>query len=78
MGEVAVVNPLSWLGTALQIIGAIGLASRFITPRTAYAAMLPGALLWLGIALYTHDYSLAAMQATFALINAVGMGRWTP
>jgi hypothetical protein len=67
---------LEWLGTMLQIFGAIGLAARLCSPREAYWTMLPGAALWLGIALWTANYPLAAMQATFSVINAVGIARW--
>jgi hypothetical protein len=67
---------LSWLGSYLQIVGALALAARWIPPRIAYGVMLPGAALWLDIAVHGHDWALAAMQAVFAAINTVGILRW--
>ncbi len=68
--------PLSWIGSGLQILGAAGLASRHLTPRVSYAAMLPGSLLWLGLAIVSHNWALAAMQGTFSVINAIGLAKW--
>jgi hypothetical protein len=66
----------AWLGTGLQIAGAIALATRWLSPKAAYSIMLPGALIWLVIAVLSKDWPLAAMQGTFAVINAVGIVRW--
>ena len=67
---------LSWIGSGLQIFGAAGLASRRMAPRTSYAVMLPGSLLWLGLAIARRDWALASMQVTFTIINAVGLMEW--
>ena len=72
-----VTTAVSWFGTCLQIAGAAGLASRFLTPRAAYGMMLPGAVIWLGLAANGHDWALAAMQLTFATINTIGIVKWT-
>lgn len=66
----------SWIGSGLQILGAAGLASRRISPRASYAVMLPGSLLWLGLAIIRQDWALASMQATFTIINAIGLMEW--
>lgn len=70
------INILAWLGSGLQILGAIALASRITSPRVAYWMMLPGALIYVGVAVAGHDWSLFAMQITFAVINAIGIARW--
>lgn len=67
---------LSWLGAALQIGGAVALAARILSPRASYVVMLPGAAIWLGLAVYDADWPLAAMQITFTVINVVGIVRW--
>jgi hypothetical protein len=66
----------AWLGSGSQILGAIALASRMTSPRIAYWVMLPGALLYLNVAVERHDWPLFAMQTTFAVINAIGIARW--
>ncbi|MDE2466864.1 MAG: hypothetical protein KGO02_24585 [Alphaproteobacteria bacterium] len=67
---------LSWIGSGLQILGAASLAGRFLTPRASYAVMFPGSLLWLSLSIHTNDWALAAMQASFTIINAVGLIAW--
>jgi hypothetical protein len=67
---------LSWVGTGFQIIGAAALASRILSPRTSYLLMLPGSIIWLGLAVAQHDWALALMQATFTIINAIGLLEW--
>jgi hypothetical protein len=67
---------LQWLGTILQVAGAIAMATRLLMPRQAYLIMLPGSLIWLAIAIYLGNWPLSAMQLTFSVINAVGIVRW--
>lgn len=67
---------LSWVGSGLQILGAAGLASRCLKPRFSYALMLPGSLLWFGLAIVDHDWPLATMQGVFSVINAIGFIEW--
>jgi hypothetical protein len=67
---------VGWAGTALQIVGASVLAFRLMSVRAAYWIMLPGSILWLGIAAARHDWALAVLQLFFVVINAVGLARW--
>lgn len=67
---------LPWLGTALQIIGAGGLASRLVRPVPAYWLMMGGSILWLDIAVFRGDMALAAMQFVFSALNLMGIVRW--
>ena len=69
---------IAWLGTGLQIAGALGMASRWLKPHRCFVMMLPGALIWLVIAGSAENWPLAAMQLTFALINGLGLLRWMP
>ena len=67
---------LSWVATALQIMGAAFLAFKITIPLVAYEIMSPGAMIWFVIAIIRRDKSLAALQAAFVIINTVGILRW--
>lgn len=67
---------IAWLGTALQIVGAGGMASRLIAPADAYWIMLAGSVVWCGLAGQRRDWPLLTMQATFAALNVIGIVRW--
>lgn len=67
---------LSWLGTLLQVAGALCLAAQATVPFWAYVIMTPGAALWLCIAARRRDWPLASLHATFVVINLIGIARW--
>lgn len=66
----------AWLGTALQLIGALALATRILVPTRCYAVMLPGAVLLLGVALWRQDWPQVCLMAAFTGINSWGLARW--
>ena len=76
MSPIFIAMVLAWTGTALQIIGAVGLASKWTQPRVAYLIMLCGSLLLLEVAAGRHDWPQIVLMAVFAAINIVGLRRW--
>lgn len=67
---------LAWVGTALQVAGAAGLATRWVAPPDAYLVMLAGSAIWLDLAARRRDWPLAAMQAVFVTLNLIGVWQW--
>lgn len=67
---------LKWLGTGLQVGGALWLASNLPSSPFAFLPMLAGAVIWAGLAIYQGDAALLAMQLVFCAINLVGIVRW--
>jgi intracellular septation protein A len=67
---------LEWIGSALQIAGALWLALNLASSAYAFLPMLVGSIVWMAIANKEKRYSLFAMQVTFAVINIVGIARW--
>jgi hypothetical protein len=67
---------IEWLGTGLQIIGAIWLALNVTTSRMAYPIMLFGSILWAIAGIETHNGALFTLNAVFASINIIGIWRW--
>lgn len=67
---------LSWIGTALQIAGAAGLATRWLAPADAYLLMLLGSAIWVEVAAKRRIWSLVTMQMAFFVLNLIGVWRW--
>lgn len=67
---------LEWLGSTLQMAGATIVASNAIHPYWGYCTMLPGSIIWLGLAWRDRSWAAAAMWSTFCAINCLGVGRW--
>jgi hypothetical protein len=70
------VTTIEWLGTGLQIIGAIWLALNVATSRMAYPIMLLGSILWALAGIHTGNMALLTLNAVFASINIIGIWRW--
>lgn len=66
----------AWAGTALQILGAAIVASNWLSPYWGYALMLPGAALWIAVAIYRRDGAQVALQTAFVALNCLGLARW--
>lgn len=69
---------LGWGASTAQICGALWLASKPAKPWLPYLVMLPGAGVWLALAVLADNWSLAAMMGTFTCINLWGCWRWRP
>ncbi len=67
---------IPWIGTVLQAGGALWVAANVRSSRWAFPLMLIGALIWTAVAVVEQNWALAAMNATFAGINIVGIVRW--
>ena len=67
---------MGWLGSILQMVGAVMVASNFVHPYWGYLVMMPGAVIWSALACRARDWSLATMQALFTVINFLGLARW--
>ena len=67
---------MRWLGTALQIVGALAMASNEINPYWAYAIMLPGALILAVAYGARRDWQIMSLQTVFVAINFLGIWRW--
>lgn len=67
---------LEWIGTALQIAGALWLALHLPSSGDAFPLMLAGSLIWLAVAWHEQRWPLFAMQLVFAAINTIGIVRW--
>lgn len=70
------VSLIAWGGTALQIAGAAMVASNWVSPYWGYATMLPGALVWLGVAIARRDQPQGWLQLAFVVLNTIGLARW--
>jgi hypothetical protein len=73
------ISVIEWIGTGLQVIGAIWaiwLALNLSTSRMAYPIMLFGSILWAIAGIETHNLALLTLNAVFASINVIGIWRW--
>lgn len=61
---------IEWLGTGLQIVGAVWLALNVSASRMAYPIMLFGSIIEM------HNLALFTLNAVFASINIIGIWRW--
>lgn len=67
---------VSWLGTTGQLIGAVLLAGRYLTPSYCYGIMSAGAAAWFLVACRQRNYALMVLNGTYIVINIIGMWAW--
>lgn len=67
---------LNWLGTLLQIAGAIALAGRWLDPYWAYAIMTPGACLLAWRNAVIREWPQFWLMIVFIGINLYGIWNW--
>jgi hypothetical protein len=65
-----------WIGTALQVAGALWLALNLPSSGLAFPVMLAGAGIWMVVAYIEKRWSLFWMQIVFVAINLLGIVRW--
>lgn len=70
------VNLLSWIGTALQVVGVFLMAGRLAEPAVAYAVMLVGSMSWSVAAAARRELAMMVLNVTFVASNIVGIWRW--
>ncbi len=73
---VSIMNLAKWSGTGAGISGAILIALNFGVVAYGFAFFLVSSLIWLVAALVQREPSLAVLQATFTVINVIGLWRW--
>lgn len=66
----------AWIGTMLQIVGALALAARWLRPGVCYRIMLPGAGCLLVVAIIRRDWPQVILMTVFLAINCWGAWRW--
>jgi hypothetical protein len=73
---VSMMNLAKWFGTGAGISGAVLIALNFGVVAYGFAFFLFSSLIWLVAALVQREPSLAVLQATFTVINVIGLWRW--
>ena len=69
-------GPAKWIGTAAGIAGAIMVALNMDVSGYGFLLFLASSLLWCAAGVAQRDDSLILLQATFVIINLIGIYRW--
>lgn len=69
-------EPAKWLGTLSGIAGAILVALNMEVSGYGFLLFLASSLLWCAAGVVQRDDSLILLQATFVVINIIGIYRW--
>lgn len=68
--------PAKWIGTLAGIAGAILVALNMEVSGYGFLLFLASSLLWCAAGVAHRDDSLILLQATFIIINIIGIYRW--
>jgi hypothetical protein len=71
----SIMSVAKWFGTGAGISGAVLIALNFGVVAYGFAFFLLSSLIWLVAALVQREPSLAVLQATFTVINVIGLWR---
>ena len=69
-------GPAKWTGTLAGIAGAILVALNLDVSGYGFLLFLASSLLWCAAGIAQRDDSLILLQATFVVINIIGIYRW--
>jgi drug/metabolite transporter (DMT)-like permease len=69
-------GPAKWTGTLAGIAGAILVALNLEVSGYGFLLFLASSLLWCAAGIAQRDDSLILLQATFVVINIIGIYRW--
>lgn len=69
-------GPAKWIGTLSGIAGAILVALNMEVSGYGFLLFLASSLLWCAAGVAQRDDSLILLQATFVVINIIGIYRW--
>ena len=69
-------GPAKWIGTLAGIAGAILVALNLDVSGYGFLLFLASSLLWCAAGIAQRDDSLILLQATFVVINIIGIYRW--
>lgn len=65
-----------WIGTAAGVIGAVVIAINLGLVVHGFMLFLVSSILWSVISWVQREASLFVLQATFTVINVIGIYRW--
>ena len=65
-----------WIGTATGVAGAIIIATNLGVVALGFALFLVSSILWSAVGWVQREASLLVLQATFTVINVIGIYRW--
>lgn len=71
-----VLTTLKWLGTLAGIAGAVLIALNIPESGWGFALFLGSSVCWGLAAIMMKESSLGLLQATFTIINVMGVYRW--
>ncbi len=66
-----------WFGSAAGVAGALIIAMNLGLVVHGFSLLLVGSILWIAAAWVQREASLLVLQATFTVINLLGIYRWT-
>lgn len=66
-----------WIGTATGVTGAIIIAANIGLVVPGFVLFLISSVLWSAVSWAQREASLFVLQATFMVINLLGIYRWT-
>jgi drug/metabolite transporter (DMT)-like permease len=69
-------GPAKWIGTLAGIAGASLVALNLDVSGYGFLLFLASSLLWCAAGVAQRDDSLILLQATFVIINIIGIYRW--
>lgn len=65
-----------WLGTATGVAGAVIIAANLGIVAHGFVLFLISSVLWSAVSWIQREASLLVLQATFTVINVIGIYRW--
>jgi drug/metabolite transporter (DMT)-like permease len=74
--ELLVLTSAKWIGTTLGVAGAILIALNIGAVVYGFILFLISSLLWSAVAVVQREHSLMVLQASFSVINVVGIIQW--
>ncbi len=66
----------NWLGTATGVAGAVIIAANLGIVTHGFVLFLFSSVLWSAVSWIQREASLLVLQATFTVINVIGIYRW--
>lgn len=71
-----VIRIAKWLGTATGVAGAVIIAANLGIVAYGFVLFLVSSVLWSAVSWVQREASLLVLQATFTVINVIGIYRW--
>ena len=65
-----------WIGTATGVAGAVIIAANLGMVAHGFVLFLISSVLWSAVSWIQREASLLVLQATFTVINVIGIYRW--